>query len=75
MQKEILYSATKPTGKLTLGNYIGAIKQMTEYQDKYDSYIFIADMHAITVNQDPKELRNNIKIGYIILKYIFVTVY
>ena len=60
MKKRVL-TGLQPTGVITLGNYIGAIKQMVEYQDKYDSYIFIADMHAITVNQDPNILRNNIK--------------
>ena len=60
MKKRVL-TGLQPTGVITLGNYIGAIKQMVEYQEKYDSYIFIADMHAITVNQDPTILRNNIK--------------
>ena len=60
MKKRAL-TGLQPTGVITLGNYIGAIKQMVDYQDDYESYIFIADMHAITVNQDPEELRNNIK--------------
>ena len=60
MKKRAL-TGLQPTGVITLGNYIGAIKQMVDYQDDYESYIFIADMHAITVNQNPVELRNNIK--------------
>ena len=60
MKKRVL-TGLQPTGVITLGNYIGAIKQMVEYQELYDSYIFIADMHAITVNHDPVQLRNNIK--------------
>ena len=60
MKKRAL-TGLQPTGVITLGNYIGAIKQMVDYQDEYESYIFIADMHAITVNQNPEELRNNIK--------------
>ena len=60
MKKRVL-TGLQPTGVITLGNYIGAIKQMVEFQEKYDSFIFIADMHAITVNQEPTELRNNIK--------------
>ena len=60
MKKRVL-TGLQPTGVITLGNYIGAIKQMIEYQEKYDSYIFIADMHAITINQDPIELKNNIR--------------
>lgn len=58
--KKIL-TGLQPSGQITLGNYIGAIKQMIEYQEMYDSYIFVADYHAITVNQDPKELKNNIR--------------
>lgn len=60
MKKRVL-TGLQPTGVITLGNYIGAIKQMIEYQNNYESYIFVADMHAITINQDPIELRNNIK--------------
>lgn len=51
----------QPTGCITLGNYIGAIKQMVKYQDEYESYIFIADMHSITIPQDPDELSKNIR--------------
>lgn len=51
----------QPTGEITLGNYIGAIRQVTKYQEEYDSYIFIADLHAITIPKEPEELRNNIK--------------
>ena len=63
MEKKILLTGLKPTGGLTLGNYIGAIKQMKERQDdpKYLSYLFVADMHAITVPVDRDELHNNIK--------------
>lgn len=58
--KKVL-TGLQPTGIITLGNYIGAIKQMVKYQDMYDSYIFIADLHSITVPQDPMELTKNIK--------------
>ena len=60
MKKTIL-TGLKPTGNLTLGNYIGSIKQMVNMQDEYNSYLFIADMHAITVPTDREELHNNIK--------------
>ncbi len=60
MKKRIL-TGLQPTGVITLGNYIGAIKQMTEVDEKTENFIFIADMHAITANQDPITLRNNIK--------------
>ena len=56
--KRIL-TGLQPTGAITLGNYIGAIKQMKELQDNYDSYIFVANMHAITIPQDSEELRSN----------------
>ena len=58
--KRIL-TGLQPTGSITLGNYIGAIKQVVQYQEQYDSFIFIADMHAITVPQDPTVLSQNIR--------------
>ncbi len=58
---QTMLSGIKPTGRLTLGNYIGAIRQFVQYQDEYDMYIFIANLHAITVAQDPAELRKNTK--------------
>ena len=58
--KRIL-TGIKPSGELTLGNYIGAIKQMVAQQKNYETYMFIADMHAITVKQDPKELKERIR--------------
>ena len=56
-----MLTGLQPTGVITLGNYIGSIKQMVENQDKYDSYLFVADMHAITIPQDSEELSSNIK--------------
>ncbi len=58
--KRIL-TGLQPTGIITLGNYIGAIKQMVKYQDMYESYLFIADLHSITIPQDPNELSKNIR--------------
>ncbi len=52
-----LLTGLQPSGEITLGNLIGSIKQMVEYQNKYDSFIFVANMHAITVNQDPTILK------------------
>ena len=51
----------QPTGVITLGNYIGAIRQMKVYQNEYDSFLFVADLHSITIPQEPDELRENIK--------------
>lgn len=59
--KKRMLSGIKPTGKLTLGNYIGAIKQFISYQDEYELLIFLADLHALTLPIDPKELRQNTK--------------
>ena len=56
-----MLSGIKPTGKLTLGNYIGALKQFITYQDEYEMYIFIANLHALTLPIEAKELRNNTK--------------
>lgn len=56
-----MLTGLQPTGIITLGNYIGAIKQMVKYQDMYESYLFIADLHSITIPQDPLELSKNIK--------------
>ena len=61
MEKKKMLTGLQPTGAITLGNYIGAIKQMVDYQEMYDSTIFIADMHAITVPIDPEVLAHNIK--------------
>ena len=56
--KKIL-TGLQPTGNITLGNYIGAIRQMITLQEKYDSYIFVADMHAITIPQERENLIKN----------------
>lgn len=58
---ERMLSGIKPSGRLHLGNYIGAISQFVKYQDEYEMYIFIANQHAITVPTDPKALRQNTK--------------
>lgn len=54
-----MLSGIKPTGRLHLGNYIGAISQFIKYQDEFDLYIFIANEHAITVPIEAKDLRQN----------------
>lgn len=55
-------SGIKPTGKLTLGNYIGALKNFSRYQNDNEVSIFIADLHALTLPIDPEELRMNTKL-------------
>ncbi len=56
-----MVSGIKPTGGLTLGNYIGAIKNFIDFQDEYELFVFIADLHALTTKQDRLELRKRIK--------------
>lgn len=56
-----LISGIKPSGEPTLGNYIGAIRQFIEMQKEYESIIFIADLHSITVPIEKDELKKNIK--------------
>jgi tryptophanyl-tRNA synthetase len=58
---ERMLSGIKPTGRITLGNYIGAIKPFVGYQDEHEMFIFIANLHSMTVYQEPKELRQNTK--------------
>lgn len=59
MDKKKILTGLQPTGVITLGNYIGAIKQMVDMQDEYESFLFIADLHAITIPKDPEELKKN----------------
>ncbi|WP_405103214.1 tryptophan--tRNA ligase [Oceanobacillus sp. FSL H7-0719] len=58
---QTIFSGIQPSGTLTLGNYLGAIKQFVELQDEYQCYFCIVDEHAITVPQDRLELRKNIR--------------
>jgi len=58
--KKRLLSGIQPSGTIHIGNYFGAIKQFVDLQDKYDSYVFIADLHAITTIQNKEELSKNI---------------
>ncbi len=55
-----MVSGIKPSGPLTLGNYIGALKNFVLYQDEYKLFVFIANLHCITVYQPPKELEKNL---------------
>ena len=58
MEQNIL-TGIKPTGQLTLGNYLGVLKNLHEMMDRGNCYIFIADLHALTLPIDPEVLRNN----------------
>ena len=59
MEKKTLYTAIKPTGVLTLGGYIGVAQTLKELSEQYNSYICIADLHALTINPNPQELTDN----------------
>src|SRR3954471_22925468 len=56
-----IFSGIQPSGTITLGNYIGAMKQFVELQHEYNCFFCIVDEHAITVPQDPQILRKNIR--------------
>ena len=59
MSKKIILSGIQSTGKLTLGNYLGAINNWVQMQEEYDCYYMIANLHSLTVRNDPETLRNN----------------
>lgn len=58
-KKKIIFSGVQPSGKITIGNYIGAIKNWVTLQNDYDCVFCVVDMHAITVAQEPAKLRAN----------------
>ena len=55
--KKIIFSGIQPSGDLTIGNYLGALKNWVKLQDEYNSYFCVVDLHAITVPQKPADLR------------------
>ncbi|SQA99021.1 Tryptophan--tRNA ligase [Cedecea neteri] len=57
MSKPIVFSGAQPSGELTIGNYMGALRQWVNMQDDYHCIYCIVDQHAITVRQDPTALR------------------
>ncbi len=56
-RKKIVFSGVQPSGNISLGNYIGALRNWVDMQDIYNCLYCVVDMHAITVRQDPKKLR------------------
>lgn len=61
MSKKKIFSGIQPSGLLTLGNYIGALKQFVELQDEGECTFCVVDLHALTVPQDPVALRQNVR--------------
>ena len=66
-RKKIIFSGIQPTGTFTLGNYLGAVKNWVSMQEEYHCCYSVVDMHAITVRQDPKALRENALSAYALL--------
>lgn len=56
--KKTIFSGIQPSGNLTLGNYLGALRNFGKLQNDYNCYYCVVDMHTLTVRQDPEELRN-----------------
>ncbi len=59
IDKKILFSAIQPSGILTIGNYLGALRNFKRLQDDYNGVFALADLHTLTVKQDPATLRKN----------------
>lgn len=59
MSKKIILSGIQATGKLTLGNYLGAIDNWVQMQEEYECYYMIANLHSLTVRNDPETLKSN----------------
>lgn len=57
MDKKVVYSAIQPSGSLTIGNYLGALSNFSDLQEEYQCIYCVANMHAITVPQNPADLR------------------
>ena len=56
-ENKVLYSAMQSTGTLTLGNYMGALDNWVKLADEYQTFYAIADLHSLTVRQDPADIR------------------
>ena len=56
-----MLSGIEPTGHVTLGNYIGAIKPFVQFQNEYEMIIFVANLHSMTIYQEPKDLRKKLQ--------------
>ncbi|MCR4306692.1 MAG: tryptophan--tRNA ligase, partial [Candidatus Yonathbacteria bacterium] len=67
-EKKVLLSGVKPTGRLHVGNYFGALRQFVDLQDAYQARVFIANYHALTTVHDAEKLHNdtlNIALDYL----------
>ena len=66
-RKKIIFSAIQPSGTITLGNYLGALKNWVAMQEEFDCVYALADLHAITVRQEPAQFRHNTLEAYALL--------
>ena len=66
-KKKVIFSGIQPSGTITLGNYLGALRNWVKLQDDYNCIFAVADLHAITVRQEPKTFRQNILNAYALL--------
>lgn len=66
-KKKVIFSAIQPTGVFTLGNYVGALRNWNTMQDEYTCIYSVADLHAVTVRQDPASLRRHTLEAYALL--------
>lgn len=66
-RKKVIFSAIQPSGTITLGNYLGALKNWINLQDEFDCIYALADLHTITVRQDPAAFRRNTMEAYALL--------
>ena len=60
-EKKVLYSGMQATNVLTLGNYLGALKNWVKLNEEYDCYFGVMDLHSLTVRQEPAEFRKKAK--------------
>jgi tryptophanyl-tRNA synthetase len=67
-KKKVIFSGMQPSGNITLGNYLGALKNWTKLQDEYNCLFCIVDLHALTVRQNPAELRKRSR--EVLMQYI-----
>lgn len=63
-KKKVVFSAIQPSGTITLGNYLGALKNWEAMQDEFNCIFALADLHTITVRQEPAQMRKNILDAY-----------
>ena len=66
-RRRIILSGIQPTGTFTLGNYLGAVKSWRQLQEEYDCYYFVADLHALTIYQDPAVRRKASRAAFALL--------